>query len=190
MAAQRTTAGSALLTGTLLAAVLAIITGILGMHVMTGTHSAHSAAAVPADAPVMATRVLATSGHPSGHASHQQSASSGAAALEELPASLGAASPAQCSCSGNCPSEHSMTAACIPSAAAGVLAAPVPAEAPRSQLLRRLPPLWPGVCGPTVPAVLHRVNCPSAEHRRYPPGQGPAALPCDRNPTPVFPARL
>ncbi|NHW49320.1 MULTISPECIES: hypothetical protein [unclassified Paenarthrobacter] len=130
MAAQRTTAGSALLTGTLLAAVLAIITGILGMHVMTGTHSAHSAAAVPADAPVMATRVLATSGHPSGHASHQQSASSGAAALEELPASLGAASPAQCSCSGNCPSEHSMTAACIPSAAAGVLAAPVPAEAP------------------------------------------------------------
>ncbi|ABM10641.1 hypothetical protein FHR86_003693 [Paenarthrobacter ilicis] len=126
MAAQRIMAGSALLTATLLAAVLAIIAGILGMHVMAGTHSAHSAAAVPAAAPIMTTGVLATSGNPSGH----PSPSSGDAALEELSASHGAASPAQCSCSGNCPSELSMTVACIPSAAAGVLAAPVPAEAP------------------------------------------------------------
>ncbi|MCM0616567.1 hypothetical protein [Paenarthrobacter sp. TYUT067] len=127
MAAQRTIAGSALLTATLLAAVLAIIAGILGMHVMTGTHSARSAAAVPAD--MTATAAQAAAGNPSGHGGHQPP-SSGATATEELSTSHGAVSPAQCSCSGNCSSEHSMTAACIPSAAAGVLAAPVPTEAP------------------------------------------------------------
>ncbi|KUM36455.1 DUF6153 family protein [Arthrobacter sp. EpRS71] len=125
MAAQRTIAGSALLTATLLAAVLAIITGILGMHVMTGTHSAHSSATIPGDLSVRAASAPVTSGHV-GH----QSSSSGPGSLQELPVANGAASPAQCSCSGGCSSEHFMSAACIPSAAAGVLAAPVPAETP------------------------------------------------------------
>lgn len=123
MAAQRTITGSALLTATLLAAVLAIITGILGMHVMTGTHSAHSSATIPADLPALASSAPVTSAH-AGH----QSTSSGPGSLQELPATNGPASPAQCSCSGNCSSEHSMSAACTPSAAAGILAAPVPAE--------------------------------------------------------------
>ncbi|NQD89691.1 hypothetical protein HP499_18060 [Paenarthrobacter sp. CM16] len=129
MAAQRTIAGSALLTGTLLAAVLAIITGILGMHVMTGTHSAHSAMTIPSQTPIIATGVLSTSGSPSDHAGHRSS-TSGVAVLQALTPAYGATFPAQCSCSGNCSSEHSMTAVCIPSAASGVLAAPVPAEAP------------------------------------------------------------
>ncbi|WP_043471860.1 hypothetical protein [Arthrobacter sp. Rue61a] len=125
MAAQRTFAGSALLTATLLAAVLAIITGILGMHVMTGTHSAHSSATIPGDLPALAAPAPVTSTH-AGH----QPTSSGSGSLQELPATNGPASPAQCSCSGNCSSEHSMSAACTPSTAASVLAAPVPAETP------------------------------------------------------------
>ncbi|WP_420179889.1 hypothetical protein [Paenarthrobacter sp. TA1.8] len=124
MAAQRTMAGSALLTASLLAAVLAIIAGILGMHVMTGTHSAHSSGMVSGGMPD-------TTGHApsgseaSGHAGHLVS-SPEPAALQELSTSNGATSPAQCSCSGNCSSQHSMSASCIPTVATGGLAAPVP----------------------------------------------------------------
>lgn len=124
MAVQRTVAGSALLTASLLAAVLAIIAGILGMHVMTGTHSAHSSAMVSAGMPD-------TTGHApseseaSGHAGHLGS-SPERAAFQELSVSTGEASSAQCSCSGNCSSSHSMSASCIPTVATGGLAVPVP----------------------------------------------------------------
>ncbi|WP_091467025.1 hypothetical protein [Paenarthrobacter nitroguajacolicus] len=92
MAARRTIAGSALLTAVLLAVVQALITGILGMHVMAGTHSAHSSATVPGDLAALTASAPAMSGSPSGHAGHQSS-SSGPSSLQELSASNGAASP-------------------------------------------------------------------------------------------------
>ncbi|NHW48600.1 hypothetical protein HAV21_17140 [Paenarthrobacter sp. MSM-2-10-13] len=132
MAAQRTMMSSALLTASLLTAVLALITGILGMHVMTGTHSAHTAAMVSVGMTDTTGSYPAMSEHPtpglpvSGHASHSVSPSSGPAALQKLSAVNAAPSPAQCSCSGNCSSQHSMSASCIPTVATGALAAPVP----------------------------------------------------------------
>ncbi|MBT2588379.1 hypothetical protein [Arthrobacter sp. ISL-95] len=124
MAAQRTMARSALLTASLLATVLAIIAGILGMHVMTGTHSAHSSAIVSAgtqDTTGHAPSVSEAAGH-----AHHMPAPPEPAASQELFTLDGAASPAQCSCSGNCSSQHSMSASCIPTVATGGLAAPVP----------------------------------------------------------------
>ncbi|WOC63469.1 hypothetical protein RI444_22715 (plasmid) [Paenarthrobacter sp. AT5] len=126
MAAQRTIAGSALLTASLLATVLAIVAGILGMHVMTGTHSAHSSAMVSAGAPDTTGPAPSTSEPElSRHASHLVS-SPEPAALQALSTSNGAASPAQCSCSGDCSSQYSMSASCIPTLATGALAAPAP----------------------------------------------------------------
>ncbi|WP_017197945.1 DUF6153 family protein [Arthrobacter sp. M2012083] len=128
MATQRTMAGSALLTTALLTAVLAIIAGILGMHVLAGTHSAHSSVTASAGMPDTAGQALSGSGsQASGHGAHL--AASREDALQELPPSSGAASFAQCSCSGNCSSQHSVNVACIPSVATGGLAAPAPTEA-------------------------------------------------------------
>lgn len=127
MAAQRTITGSALLTASLLAAVLALITGILGMHVMTGTHStAHSVAMVSAGTTDTTGPVPSTPGsEASGHAGHL-AASPQRAALQELSLGNGAGSATQCSCSGNCSSQHSMSASCIPTVATAGVAAPVP----------------------------------------------------------------
>lgn len=129
MAAHRTMAGSALLTASLLATILAIIAGILGMHVMTGTHSAHSTAVVSAGMTDTSPPPTSTPGsEASGHAGHLVS-SPQPTALQELSASNEEASAAQCSCSGNCSNEHSMSASCIPTVATGGLAAPAPDDA-------------------------------------------------------------
>ncbi|TVU62006.1 hypothetical protein FQP90_13145 [Paenarthrobacter nitroguajacolicus] len=126
MAAQRAITGSALLTASLIAGILALITGILGMHVMTGTQSVHSSAMASADMTETTGTGSSTSGiDASGHASHLVS-SPEPAALQELSVSNGAASPAQCSCSGNCSSQHSMSTSCIPTVSAGGLTAPAP----------------------------------------------------------------
>lgn len=122
MAAQRTITGSALLTASLLAAVLALITGILGMHVMTGTHSAAMVSAGTPDPRGPAP--LTPGSEASGHAGHL-AASPQPAELQELSLASGAGSATQCSCSGNCSSQHSMSASCIPTTATGGLAAPV-----------------------------------------------------------------
>ncbi len=124
MVTHRTIAGSALLTTALLTAVLAIITGILGMHVMTGTHSEHSSATVSTGLPESAGQTLPASGSKaSGHGAHL--APSTEHASQELSP---AASFAQCSCSGNCSSQHSMNTACTPTVATGGLAAQAPTE--------------------------------------------------------------
>lgn len=116
MAAQRTTSGSVLLSAGLLAAVLALIAGILGMHVMTGSHSAHAATTAPG-AP--------TSAAGTGHTDHAPTAAE--IAVVQDPGVVGdAVSPAQCSCSGNCSSQHAMAASCIPSVAPAGLTAPLP----------------------------------------------------------------
>lgn len=123
MVTQRTMTGSALLTAALLTGVLALITGILGMHVTAGPNSAHSAVAVSSG--LSAATGATSGGEASGHVGHPATTPD-PAGLQELSGSNGAASPAQCSCSGDCSSQHSMSASCIPSVTAGGLAAPVP----------------------------------------------------------------
>lgn len=101
----------------LFAAVLAIIAGIFGMHVMTGTHAMHtpSATAVTAHA--------ASSGHHGGHqATARDQVGPGAPDTARVHAE-------KCSDSGGCASVETMTAACTPSAKTGSLTAPLPGTA-------------------------------------------------------------
>ncbi|MDQ0677339.1 hypothetical protein QFZ30_000721 [Arthrobacter pascens] len=109
----------------LFAALLAVIAGILGMHVMTGTHGTHSPAAVTATDAVL-TPITGT-GHaesPPGHAGH--SAPSGTVANSQSSVQDAAGTLEQCSCSGSCANGHAMTAACTPTAKTGSFSAPLP----------------------------------------------------------------
>lgn len=107
----------------LFAALLAVIAGILGMHVMTGTHGTHSpvTAAVPALTPTTGTgHAESTPGHaghgtPGGTVGYSQPSVQDAAGTLE-----------QCSCSGSCANGHAMTAACTPTAKTGSFSAPSP----------------------------------------------------------------
>lgn len=106
----------------LLAGILAIIAGILGMHVMTGTHSMHAPAAVTASAD---TTVHAESAAADGHAGHQTAGTPAAHRASGAQDRIVAAGQS-CSCSGNCTGMQAMAASCIPSAQTGSLAAPLP----------------------------------------------------------------
>ncbi|WP_346960461.1 hypothetical protein [uncultured Arthrobacter sp.] len=116
-AAEHRTAITFLRHAGLFGAVLTLIAGIFGMHVMTTTHALH--------APAMAAGA--------GSAHHE---SSSARHTEPLPASSNPDMPGvqtgsapgavQCSDSDNCTIMHAMTAACTPSAKSGSLAAPLP----------------------------------------------------------------
>ncbi|MGO4857504.1 hypothetical protein [Arthrobacter sp. 2MCAF14] len=92
----------------LLAGLLSIIAGILGMHVMAGGHSMHAAtvaspAAVVSQAPVV-----------SHHAVHHS-----------------APPPApSCTCSGTCTEMSAMHAVCVPAPGHNMLTAPLPGVPP------------------------------------------------------------
>lgn len=103
----------------LFAAVLALIAGIFGMHVMTATHALHSPAT--AGAAVSAHHESSASGHTGDHAPGPSSA-------PDMPGVQGEASTRtlQCTDSGTCTSMQAMTASCTPSAKTGSLAAPLP----------------------------------------------------------------
>ena len=103
----------------LIGAVLAIIAGIFGMHVLTGTHAMHSPASATAAA---AARTAAV---PPGHAGHPAAPGtfSGPASAEQDRPGAGAE---QCSESGDCTSMQAMTVACTPSAKTASMAAPPP----------------------------------------------------------------
>lgn len=100
----------------LFAAVVALIAGIFGMHVMTATHALHS----PATA-VSAHQGPAPAGHTGGHAP-------GPASFPAMPEAQGddGAAKAQCTESGSCTGMQSMTGSCTPSVKTGSLAAPLP----------------------------------------------------------------
>ncbi|MFF1881946.1 DUF6153 family protein [Pseudarthrobacter sp. NPDC058196] len=101
----------------LLGAVLALIAGIFGMHVLTTTHALHPSAMAAAGG---------SAHHGSSGTSHTEHLL--AASTPDMPGGQ-AASPqdaVQCSDSGNCTTMHAMTAACTPSAKSGSLAAPLP----------------------------------------------------------------
>ncbi|MDR6505671.1 hypothetical protein [Arthrobacter oryzae] len=105
----------------IIAAVLAMIAGIFGMHVMTANHTMHS----PAAAQLAAT--LTSPGD--GHTGHQGGADDGVpgstqeAAGKPVPVGLGAGAAAACACSAGCAGAET-GAACVPLAKGGTLAAP------------------------------------------------------------------
>jgi hypothetical protein len=104
----------------LFAAVLALIAGIFGMHVMTATHTMHSpAAAAPA---VSFQHELSSTGHMGAHA---PGASDSATGMPGMPDQAGTRT-VQCTDTGNCTSMQPMTGACTPSPKTGSLAAPLP----------------------------------------------------------------
>jgi hypothetical protein len=101
----------------LVAAVLAIIAGIFGMHVLTATHAMHSSASATAAAEPHARTV------PSDHAGHSVAFSHQGRSLEQ---DRPGAVVGQCSGSGGCTSMDAMTVACTPSAKTASMAAPPP----------------------------------------------------------------
>lgn len=131
MGALRAMTSSFLCAAGLLLAVFALIVGILGMHVMTGTHSAHAtAAATPS------TKATAISTH----AEH---------AMNDVAAS------AHCSCASVCTDQHATSVTCTPSVSTGVLAAPAAdTSAPLTATLQ-------AVAGTAVASWMYRPGGPS-----------------------------
>lgn len=103
----------------LVAAVLALIAGIFGMHVMTATHAIHSPAAA-----------TATDGarHDPSRAGHTADRPSAPSSAPDMPGPRGEAGAptVECTDSDHCTGRQSMSAACTPSAKTGSLAAPLP----------------------------------------------------------------
>jgi hypothetical protein len=102
----------------LFGAVLALIAGIFGMHVMTTTHALHSPSMAAAAG--SGHHEPSVAGHPGGHLP--------VSSAPDMPGfQTGSGLDAvQCSDSGNCTSMQAMTASCTPSAKSGSLAAPLP----------------------------------------------------------------
>ncbi|MHA7221750.1 hypothetical protein ACX80S_05445 [Arthrobacter sp. RHLT1-20] len=103
----------------LFTAVLALIAGIFGMHVMTATHAMHSPATAAA---------TFSAHHDSSPAAHAGEHPPGPSSAPDMPAvqDEAGARTVTCTDSDNCTSMQSMTAACTPSAKTGSLAAPLP----------------------------------------------------------------
>lgn len=126
MAASRRNAASAFFCRAgLLTCILAVLAGILGMHVITGSHGMHSPAALTA---AHAATDHAGSTVADGHAAHGTPGtssghhSSGGHNADSV-------SGEECACSGNSAGMHSMTVSCTPSGKTGSLAIPVPGTA-------------------------------------------------------------
>ncbi|NUT71331.1 hypothetical protein [Pseudarthrobacter sp. C4D7] len=110
----------------LFAAALAVIAGLLGMHVLTAGHASHGGAPHgPAQAAMSQSAIPhAAAGH-GGHALH-------ASALD---------TPASAACGGSCPGAQESGAPCIPSAPSG----PVSVTPPQATLA--VLPLLPAASG-------------------------------------------
>lgn len=100
----------------LLAGVLAIIAGIFGMHIMTGTHSMNGAAAAPG---TIMLQVLP--GTAQGHTGHSAGQAAAPLASEPAPSFV---DPLACA------TMSAMDVACIPSPGTMSLAAPLPGITP------------------------------------------------------------
>ena len=136
----------------LFAAVLALIAGIFGMHVMTATHAMHSPAT--AAATVSAHHGSSPAGRAGAHPPGPSSSPDVHAAQDEA-----GARTVQCTDSNNCTSMQSMTAACTPSAKTGSLAAPLPGTGiitrnPTTGTQSTISALWSYLPGSPSPAEL------------------------------------
>lgn len=107
----------------LIGGMLAIIAGILGMHVMTGSHSMHAAAAAGPGTGMMQVEASTAPGY----AAHSHL---GAPTAVPAAASLSTADTASCPDPGPCPSAASMGGVCIPAPGTASLAAPLPGSTP------------------------------------------------------------
>ncbi|MEJ1178598.1 MULTISPECIES: hypothetical protein [unclassified Pseudarthrobacter] len=110
----------------LLAGILAIVAGILGMHTLTGNHAAHT---LGAGAPPSYATAAPTGHGPSAHNGHGSGAHSHSAPSSVVrgePAAYGASAVA---CSDTLGSTESPAVACTPLAKAGSLSAPEPGSA-------------------------------------------------------------
>ncbi|MBT2521160.1 hypothetical protein [Arthrobacter sp. ISL-28] len=125
-ASHRDVASAFLHRAGLLAGILAVLAGILGMHVMTGSHSMHSPTALTAAAGAATVPAESTTAH--GHTAHGP-ADTSSAQLSSSGHTAASVAVEQCSCSDNCTSMHTMTVSCTPSAKTGSLSAPLPGTA-------------------------------------------------------------
>lgn len=124
-ASHRNAASAFLHRAGLLAGLLAIIAGVFGMHILTGTHAVHA----PASAAAAGTATVHTeSAAADGHAEH--------GVADASPAHLssgGHAAPSgfveQCSCSDSCAGMPTMTVSCTPLGKTGSLSVPLPGTA-------------------------------------------------------------
>lgn len=121
MAAARMHASERLRRAGLIAAVLALVAGILAMHGMNAAHASHAPAKAAAADGIF--HEMPPAGHAGQHASRPSDAT-------DMPGTQEAGVLAvPCTDSGHCTSMASMTAACTPSANTGTLAAPPPGTA-------------------------------------------------------------
>ncbi|MEC5182156.1 hypothetical protein [Arthrobacter sp. CG_A4] len=105
----------------LLAGLLSIIAGIVGMHTMTGSHSVPTSAAVPAAEMLQAMQSSAP----------EHTALAGASAIvSSESAGTGSLPEPACADQAGCAMMAAMDATCIPSPGNASLAAPLPGNAP------------------------------------------------------------
>lgn len=155
-AATPTGTASALRRAVLLAGILAVIAGFLGMHIFSGSHGAHSQELPPGSAgqaaaahPAASTSArAATTGHTNHNAGRQAPPPAAAAPVPAMPASVMPASvmpasampasvtvggiqvPPACTCPGGCADKSAVHIDCTPSPAGTSLSAPPPGTTP------------------------------------------------------------
>jgi hypothetical protein len=129
----------------LLAALLAVIAGFLGMHILSGSHGLHAQASPPASmkTPTAAHPAGVKSSrpgqvHPAGHSSHAAAGTAsqsqdGSAVAGTAPSATPAAAtdggtqvPPSCLCQGGCTDKPAAHIGCTPSPAGATLSAPQP----------------------------------------------------------------
>ena len=157
---------SLLRPGWLLAATLAIIAGLLGMHVLASGHASHGAAAPMNQEATRATAAGPEAGHPAGHTAvvHANVAAGHGHAAEHGLTAPDAYAPylASATCSDTCPGVHESGAPCIPSAPVNPLT------------------LFPPEGGPALPAADAGGSEPSGGYTYSPPSPTPCELSISR----------
>ena len=133
----------------LLAGLLAVIAGFLGMHILTGSHGHHTQGSSPGSiqsstAPPAAGAASAgdSAGHPAGHSSHgaagtavqgydSPAAAKAAPLVKPAAATIGGTQvPPSCVCQGGCAEKPSAHTDCVPSPSGASLSAPQPGNTP------------------------------------------------------------
>lgn len=128
----------------LLVALLAVIVGFLGMHILDGSHGLHaqpsrSGSVQASTAPQPAGQAASgqTAGHPAGHSSHSDartipvldgpSVAPAASGVAPYAATVGGTQPPPlCTCQGGCAETPTIHVGCTPSPAGASLGAPLP----------------------------------------------------------------
>jgi hypothetical protein len=133
----------------LLFALLAVITGFLGMHILSGFHGPHAQpsrhGSIQTSTATHAAGQAAsgkTAGHPAGHSSHsadgttpqtydRPAAAATASAVTADAVTVGGTQvPPTCTCQGGCAQAPAVHVGCTPSPAAASVGAPLPGTTP------------------------------------------------------------